>query len=63
MLEGKMFHLNDSEEMTPEECLQEVSGILAIGYLRLKKQKLGQQQANSHIPINEQSPPVYRKLA
>ncbi len=32
-----MYYPSDPEEMTPEERLQEVAGILATGYLRLKK--------------------------
>ena len=50
-----MFCLNDPEEMTLEERLKEVAGILAIGYLRLQKQKPCQQRASSHIPVDEQS--------
>ncbi len=56
-----MFHLDDPEEMTPDERLQEIAGILAIGYLRLKKQTPclaniasgEQQEAGSHIPVIE----------
>ncbi len=56
-----MFCLNDPEEMTPEERLQEIAGILAIGYLRLKKRTPcwanitnGEQQlVVNHIPVNE----------
>jgi hypothetical protein len=48
-----MFCLNDPEEMTPDERLQEIAGILAVGYLRLKKQKSCQQQASSCVPVNE----------
>ncbi len=48
-----MFHLNNPDDMTSEELLREVAGILAIGYLRLQKQKPCQQQANSFTPIIE----------
>ena len=33
-----MYHINNPEEMSPDERLKEVAAILAAGYLRLKKQ-------------------------
>lgn len=33
-----MYYLDDPEEMSPEKRLREVAAILALGYLRLKKQ-------------------------
>ena len=36
-----MFHVDDPEQMRPEERLQEVAAILARGYARLERRGLG----------------------
>jgi hypothetical protein len=36
-----MYHIEDPEEMTPEERFQEVAAILAKGFLRLKRREQG----------------------
>jgi hypothetical protein len=36
-----MYHIDDPEEMTPEERFKEVAAILAKGLLRMKKRTAG----------------------
>ena len=69
-----MYHLDDTEEMTPEERFKEVAAILATGYLRLKKKTPylpdlafdNQKSVNIHdphlsTPAGKESSAVYRE--
>ena len=45
-----MYHIEDPEEMTPEERFKEVAAILAKGFLRLKRRGPGVIEPLSQAP-------------
>jgi len=52
-----MHCVTEPEEMSPEERFREVAAILAVGFLRLKKQSgyLAGEQSDACIPVGNQS--------